>query len=73
MINPHEIIEHLNGTCKSTDEAAQAFGVEEEEVLKAIIETQQIECCTDCSWWCEFDELCDESGQYICLDCKDNG
>lgn len=64
-----EIIEYLRGTCKSESEAADAFGISEDEVLDAVVNTDEIERCDGCSWWYEKEELVEVDAENLCNDC----
>lgn len=53
------IVEHLRGTCRSVQDAAAAFEVEDDlELIPEFCEVldNELFCCDTCSWWCEWSE-----------------
>ncbi len=69
----NDIIEYLRGTANSLGDAAQAFGVEEEQVHEIIADDagESIFECERCNWWCGADEESSEPG--VCNDCAEDG
>lgn len=65
-----ELIESLNGTCKTIAEALPD-DMEEDDLTEADHEDidNQIFLCEQCNWWCEICERIEEDD--ICEDCKD--
>lgn len=70
MIDSEEIKHYLLGTCNTDYQAAEIFGISEEEVLDAVIESE-IECCSCCGWWYESYEMNDSQNgsDLICTEC----
>jgi len=80
-INIDEIIEYLQGSCKSLDEAVDTFypGLDsmdlEDEHYEAI--DNALFLCEECGWWCEvgdyaMDQDMEIVGENICGDCGEN-
>lgn len=69
------IIEYLQGTTRTLDEACQQHGFEWEELTEkdhAKID-ENIFLCPTCGWWCETSEANEsESGEDVCDDCKED-
>lgn len=61
-----EIAEHLRGTCKSAGDAAEEFGVTEDQV-DAACEQHEVVLCETCDWWCEQSEMSEEDNK--CCEC----
>lgn len=69
MTEKSAIAEYLNGTSRCVSDAANYFGVDEDEVLAALAE-EEVEECANCGWWFSTDELeVDGDGEYRCSDC----
>lgn len=61
----------LQGTAKPVSEAAEQFGVLEDDLSEHIATEGEIELCQTCGWWCEISDLDeDENGENICIDCQ---
>jgi hypothetical protein len=61
-----DIAYYLNGSSHTEHEAAEAFGVTDEDVLRAAA-TGEIERCGICDWW---DESSNFNSNGNCLDCE---
>ena len=61
---------YLEGTCKSVSDAATALDLDEDDVLKAIVDGGDIELCTICGWWCEMCEMEEIDNELCCADCR---
>ncbi len=75
-VNMTDIIEYLQGTCNTLQEACEIFGIEEDDLtldqLKEIDE--EIFLCDGCGWWCclseeEVDDSDGGLGLRLCSDC----
>jgi hypothetical protein len=69
-----ELAEFLNGTASHSVSEAIAlleFGEVDEDDAAVRLETEgEIFLCTGCGWWCEMDEMGDDSsGDQLCGDC----
>jgi len=73
MRNINELIDYLQGTCKSLEEGCQeVFGISSDELT--VKETNDLDMaiflCEECGWWFEISEMSDElNGEQICNDC----
>lgn len=72
-----EIIQHLNGTCQSLDEALNTF--EASDLLDYLpflnYLDNEIFLCHECGWWCSIsEEVSEDYGkqELTCSDCCDN-
>ncbi len=68
-----ELIEYLQGTCKSLSEGLDAFDLEEDDLTDEQRQTidDEIFNCSKCGWWCEISqEVGSETcGELVCDDC----
>ncbi len=70
-----KIIEYLQGSCNTINQAVAA--VISEELDENFLTQKQLEeidselfCCETCGWWCEIsDQGEDENGEPACKDC----
>lgn len=65
-----EIVDELNGTCKSIAECLEDGEDDSDPVLTAKID-DQIFCCSRCDWWCEQGEAHEGSDGDVCDDCEE--
>lgn len=66
-------VDQLNGTCRSFAELGEEYEEGENNSLFCAVVDEQIFCCTTCNWWCEQSECNeDDSGQWVCDECKDD-
>jgi hypothetical protein len=65
-----EVEIYLAGSCNTADEAAEIFGLDEDQVA-AIMSECGHERCEGCGWWCEDGEIDIVDDEYICADCLD--
>jgi hypothetical protein len=61
-----EIVDHLRGSCVMLY-AELEEGEDEDQVQEYI--SQYIFECEGCGWWCEIDELHNETDRELCNDC----
>jgi hypothetical protein len=70
-----EVIEYLQGTCKTLQEGIQDNypEMDESELKPDDLEEldNEIFNCTFCGWWCEIFECNDRSNEQVCDDCVD--
>lgn len=68
----NEIVEELQGTCKTLDEVLTDKERDNEGLVEAIDEC--IFCCACCGWWCENSERHEDEldGEDVCEDCHDD-
>lgn len=69
-----ELVQYLQGTCKSLDEGVREVYGEDFDVNELSDEDtshldQEIFLCDTCGWWCE---ICEEDGEGNCQDCHDS-
>ena len=75
MINTQELIEYLQGSCKTLNEGVSDItdGVfNEDDLTKNQIEEidNEIFCCSNCGWWCELSDQ-SEDGEN-CINCVED-
>ncbi|MEQ5770021.1 hypothetical protein NFH98_20835 [Halomonas sp. H33-56] len=65
-----EVEQLLAGSCRPAADAADEFGLTEDEVNRIMVEAGH-EVCEACGWWCEEVELDVIDDEYVCTDCRD--
>lgn len=70
MIMADEVIDYLLGSCESVPSTARIFRLSEDDVRKAITNSE-IECCETCGYWFDKIELEQYEGDFICNPCLD--
>lgn len=68
----HDAAKHLVGTCKTLADLGEEFENVENETAFCTTLDSLIFCCDCCGWWCDVDELKNETEQELCEDCNDN-
>lgn len=63
-----EIVDHLKGSCLTI--YAELEDDEDEDVVQEHLD-QFIFECEGCGWWCEIDELHNDTDAQLCDDCYD--
>ena len=68
-----EIIDYLDGTCQTLDEAVQVvLGEDQDSTCLTQHELQHIDesifCCNGCGWWSEISNMSEEE-EGCCIDC----
>ena len=70
-----EVGQYLQGSCKSTLDAIEHFGLSiEEGLLEQRLLDVEVEICVNCHWWhevCELEYVEDESGG-VCEQCRES-
>ncbi len=70
-----ELVEYLEGTCRTITEglSAREFeDTEDDEALESIANDNSIELCDECGWWMEIAEFSESDGHgTICLECEE--
>mgnify|MGYP000032380856 CR=1 FL=1 len=67
-----EIVNYLEGSCNSLDEALTAYNMEElrdDGTFLAFLD-EQIFYCVACGWWCTIDEECIVDDEQVCTECE---
>jgi hypothetical protein len=64
-----EVYEFLLGSSSTEQQAAEACGVDDEVILDYIT-AAKVECCSECGWWYDADELNEIQAELICNDCN---
>lgn len=72
----NQVSEYLLGTCKTLDDAIQAFDLEDEvsqEALEDALLNVDTEICVHCNWWHEVSELeyFEEHDGGLCEQCRE--
>jgi hypothetical protein len=65
-----KLIEHLQGTCLSLEQACEQLGIEVDDVDTEALDNELF-LCAQCDWWCEISEASDDpdwNGD-LCEDC----
>lgn len=65
-----EVEGYLAGSCSAAHEAAEAFGIDEDQVAE-IMRDAGHERCEHCCWWCEDGEIDIVDDEYVCTDCRE--
>ncbi|BAV39236.1 hypothetical protein BPT24_111 [Tenacibaculum phage pT24] len=65
------LVDELQGTCKSLDEACETqhidcFELNIDELGKI---DNEIFNCAECGWWCEISEQAEDGDDSVCVDC----
>lgn len=66
----NDVVEYLQGSCNSIDQALEAHGIAEQngdELIEGIV--NHIERCERCDWWHEISEIHDMGDELVCDDC----
>lgn len=64
-----DLVISLIGSCKSINEIAQQFNVNE-DLAEELISNAEIELCPCCGWWEDETEFTEIDGENICQACN---
>lgn len=68
----HKLIEHLQGSCLSIDQACEELDIEYKDLSKKDLYNidDKIFCCDNCGWWYDMGDLADKN-DYWCRQCEE--
>ncbi len=73
MADTRELIDHLQGTCLSLEQACEDLGLEVDDVDTDLLDGE-VFLCAQCGWWCEACEANEgPDGEDVCDDCHEDG
>lgn len=64
-----EIESLLAGSCRPAIDAAEAFGLDEDDVGEIMTDAGH-EMCVTCGWWHEEGDIDVVGGEHVCIDCR---